>query len=283
MYLASWLKSIRNRVSSSRRLPVRSRRRLQSEDLETRTLLTVTGVAVGTELTVFVDSSDDITVQRNSTTDNIEILENGSPIPSVPLLNAQTLTGLHFVGGDQDNSIDLSPLTTSAFPALATITVDTADGDDVITGSDAFAESLAGGDGHDTITGNSGNDTLDGGDGDDSLLGVAGDDLLLGGDGHDTLDGDTGNDTLSGGDGDDSILGATGDDSVNGGQGADVIDGSTGDDSLSGGEGNDTISGDVGDDTIRVFENQLTTLGIFTPAGSFGALETPSTIVTLSE
>ncbi len=210
----------------------------------------MTGVAVGMELTVFVDSTNDITVQRNSATDNIEILENGAPAASVPLVNADTLTGLHFLGGDQNNSINLTALTTSSFPALTTITVDTADGDDLITGSDAFAESLKGGDGHDTIIGNSGNDTLEGGDGNDSLLGVAGDDSILGGDGADTLDGDAGNDTLSGGDGDDSILGAAGDDSMNGGQGADIIDGSTGDDSISGGEGNDTITGDVGNDTI---------------------------------
>ncbi len=252
MYLAPWLKSIRNRVTRThkRRRPARPTRRIRSEDLEKRTLLTVTGVAVGTELTVFVDSVNDITVQRNTTTDNIEILENGSAVPTVPLLDATTLTGLHFLGGDQDNSIDLSGLTATAFPALSTITVDTADGEDVIIGSDAFAESLAGGDGHDTITGNSGNDTLDGGDGDDSLLGVAGDDSLIGGNGADTLDGDAGDDTLSGGDGDDSLLGAAGDDSANGGQGADVIDGSTGNDSLSGSSGNDTITGDTGDDTV---------------------------------
>ena len=251
MYLASWLKNIRHRVSgSTRRRPSRPARRLRTEDLEKRTLLTVTGVVNVTELTVFVDSINDITVQRNSATDNIEILENGVPAPSVPQVNADTLTGLHFLGGDQDNSIDLTALTTSAFPALTTITVDTADGEDVITGSDAFAESLSGGDGHDTITGNSGNDTLDGGDGNDSLLGVAGDDSLLGGDGADTLDGDAGNDTLDGGHGDDSLLGAAGDDSANGGQGADFVDGSTGNDSLSGSSGNDTITGDAGDDTV---------------------------------
>jgi Ca2+-binding RTX toxin-like protein len=250
VYLASWLKSIRNRVSRTQRRPLRSSRRLRTEHLEKRTLLTVTGVAVGTELTVFVDSINAITVQRNSATDNIEILENGTPSPSVPLLNAETLTGLHFLGGDQDNSINLTGLTTTAFPMLTTITVDAGDGEDLITGSDAFAESLAGGDGHDTIIGNSGNDTLDGGDGDDSLLGLAGDDSLVGGNGADTLEGEAGDDTLSGGDGNDSILAAAGDDSVNGGQGADVIDGSTGDDSISGGEGNDTISGDVGNDTI---------------------------------
>ena len=250
MYLASWLKSIRNRVSRKHRRPVRSARRLQTEDLEKRTLLTVTGVAVGTELTVFVDSTNAITVQRNSATDNIEILENGKPVPSVPLLNADTLTGLHFLGGDQDNSINLTGLTTTAYPMLTTITVDAGDGDDVITGSDAFAESLAGGDGHDTLIGNAGNDTLDGGDGNDSLLGLAGDDSLIGDNGADTLEGDTGNDTLDGGDGNDSILAAAGDDSVNGGQGADVIDGSTGNDSISGGSGNDTITGDIGDDTV---------------------------------
>ncbi|MBI1314584.1 hypothetical protein GC176_25100 [bacterium] len=250
MYLSSWLNRIRDRVSRTRRRPARSIGRPQAEHLEKRTLLTVTGVAIGTELTVFVDSINAITVQRNTATDNIEILENGSPVPTVPLLNADTLTGLHFLGGDQDNSITLTALTTTAFPSLTTITVDTADGNDVIIGSDAFAESIAGGDGNDTITGNSGNDTLDGGDGNDSLLGLAGDDSILGGNGADTLDGATGNDTLNGGDGNDSILCADGDDSANGGQGADVIDGSTGNDSLLGGEGNDTITGDVGNDTI---------------------------------
>ncbi|QUJ76024.1 M10 family metallopeptidase C-terminal domain-containing protein [Sulfitobacter albidus] len=68
-------------------------------------------------------------------------------------------------------------------------------GDDSFLGS-ILAESVAGGDGQDTLIGSFGNDTLDGGNDNDTLLGGEDDDLLTGGAGSDLLDGGFGNDTL---------------------------------------------------------------------------------------
>lgn len=56
---------------------------------------------------------------------------------------------------------------------------------DTISGNDAEANTLAGGDGNDTLDGLSGDDSLDGGDGDDTLTGGAGGDSLGGGAGSD--------------------------------------------------------------------------------------------------
>ncbi len=122
------------------------------------------------------------------------------------------------------------------------------------------ADSIAGGDGNDTVYGDwvnasaiavfGGDDTLSGDVGDDYLNGDAGNDVLDGGDDFDvavftspdgvlclvaagTASGD-GNDTLTGiegarsGDGDDTLLGDGGDDGLLGGGGGDTIDGGAG-------------------------------------------------------
>lgn len=84
---------------------------------------------------------------------------------------------------------------------LASLTVESLDGDDIVSVSNAFT--------FDT--------TIDGGDGDDLLLGGGGEDLLFGGDGADTLRGREGADTLYGGSGADLLHGGddyTGDDGL---------------------------------------------------------------------
>ena len=68
-----------------------------------------------------------------------------------------------------------------------------------------------------TFTGTSGNDTLAGGDGDDSIDGLAGDDSINGGDGGDTLIGGLGNDSLFGGTGGDAFIADAGNDTLDGG------------------------------------------------------------------
>jgi uncharacterized protein YkwD len=78
---------------------------------------------------------------------------------------------------------------TFAATAVAGVTVDGGDGDDVITVSPALAVSalLFGGYGADRLTGGSGHDELFGGPGNDTLDGGAGDDQLAGGSGTDAF------------------------------------------------------------------------------------------------
>jgi Ca2+-binding RTX toxin-like protein len=89
------------------------------------------------------------------------------------------------------------------------------DGDDVITGSGFYGDTLDGGAGNDTIDGSYGNDLLIGGEGNDSLNGNYDNDTLIGGHGNDTLNGGSsdytgasGSDTyrFSKGDGVDTII-----------------------------------------------------------------------------
>ncbi|QYZ68898.1 hypothetical protein JO391_14190 [Neotabrizicola shimadae] len=96
-------------------------------------------------------------------------------------------------------------------------------------------------------------DTIAGGEGTDSLDGQGGDDTLLGNDGSDTLDGGSGNDSLEGGAGNDSALGGEGEDLIETGDGNDTVDAGAGDDLIVGGNGagNDRYTGGAGIDTVR--------------------------------
>ncbi|NQV26182.1 MAG: hypothetical protein HQ518_17645, partial [Rhodopirellula sp.] len=176
-------------------------------------MLTTVGILTSpTDLTIFVDDGDAATVQRNSTTGNVEVLDaNGQPNTAIPSIQASLLTSLSIFADDSDNVLSVAPVTASEFSMLNTIVIDAGNGDDVITGSDDFAEMIDGGDGADTITGGGGNDTLDGGDGNDSILGGAGLDSILGGNGQDTIDGGDDNDNIDAGDGQDSVDGGAGD------------------------------------------------------------------------
>ena len=57
VYLSPWMNWFQSRRTSQSRL--RQRRRRTAEQLENRTLLSVTGVRVDTELSIFVDEGDD--------------------------------------------------------------------------------------------------------------------------------------------------------------------------------------------------------------------------------
>jgi Ca2+-binding RTX toxin-like protein len=95
------------------------------------------------------------------------------------------------------------------------------------------------------LTGTAGDDTLAGGNGYDTLYGLGGNDTLSGGHWVDVLYGDDGNDTLYGGS---NPPGTT--DMLYGGNGADTLYGGTGDDTLEGGNGADTLIGGLGQDHL---------------------------------
>ena len=135
----------------------------------------------------------------------------------------------------------------------------------VMLGGTAAANSLATGEGDDTIHGDEGNDTLEGGGGNDFIFGGAGDDVitdafgddnLKGGDGNDVIVNAGGLDLIFGGDGSDVIFGGVGDaesfaglgnDFVNAGTGINTVFGNAGDDWIEGGQGADLLQGDNAD------------------------------------
>jgi Ca2+-binding RTX toxin-like protein len=150
---------------------------------------------------------------------------------------------LNLLGNEDNDTFDLSASDTSSIR----LTVDSGEGDDILTGS-AGEETLNGGSGNDVINGGGGNDVLNGNDGDDTLNGGDGNDVLDGGNGNDLLSGGIGNDTLNGGQNNDTLNGEDGNDSLDGEQGADVLNGGDGADIMFGGDGNDRISGGLGAD-----------------------------------
>ncbi len=176
---------------------------------------------------------------------------SGTPVGTVAPIAASDVSALLITAGDQDNVIDLSPLTAAAFTSLTTIRVDAGDGDDMITGSDDFGESFFGEDGNDTLTDGGGPDSLNGGDGNDQIDGLGGANSLSGGDGNDTITSGADADTIDAGDGQDSISSGAGADSILAGQGRDTVLAGADGDFVNGGTGNDLIIGDTGQDTLE--------------------------------
>ncbi len=250
MRITHWLTRLQNRrPSKSTR---RSNSLQRTEALEQRTLLTTAGVLIaGNQLSIFADGGDSVTVQRNATSGNVEVLDaNMQPVLAIPSIQASSLTVLNVFSGDADNTIDVSRVTASEFSALTSIAIEAGDGNDTIIGSDEFGEMIDGNDGNDTITAGAGDDTIDGGDGNDSITAGDGNDLIDGDDGQDFIDGGTGNDTINAGNGQDSVFGGAGDDSINAGDGLDSVDGGAGMDELNGSSGNDTLNGGADNDTV---------------------------------
>lgn len=257
MILTSWLKNLRrSRRANLNRRPVVQPTSLQlpqtTEKLEDRTLLSVSGVLVGTELSVFADQGDDIRIQRDTNTGNVEVLitNTGVVADTVPAIQTTAVTRINVFTGSDNNVIDLTALNVSEFGSLTTINVEAGDGNDQILGSDEFAESLLGNDGNDTIDAGDGNDTIDAGDGNDSVVGGLGNDSIDGDDGDDTIDAGDGTDTVTGGDGADSIDGGTGNDTIDAGNGNDTVNAGDGDDSVNAMSGNDVVTGGAGMDTV---------------------------------
>jgi Ca2+-binding RTX toxin-like protein len=259
MFMPPWIHRFRNRLSRVSR----SGRARRTERLEDRTLLTVSGVLRGTDLSLFVDQGDDVTVQNDMATGEVQVLVNNAPATSIPSVQSSMLTSLSIFASNDDNTIDVSGITAVEFTSLAlngSIVIEAGDGNDLITGSTGFGESILGQDGNDTIVGDSGDDTIVGGDGNDVLTGGDGNDSVNAGDGMDSVDGGTGDDSIDGGDGADTILGGDGRDLINGGAGNDTIDGQAGDDrpdtllgaagGINGGSGDDSLTGGAGMDSI---------------------------------
>ncbi|MBM3969278.1 MAG: hypothetical protein FJ302_05380 [Planctomycetes bacterium] len=251
MSLQSWLRSLRARCvrhSARRAAPVPQAHRL-AELLEPRCLLAVTPLIINdTELLVQLESSDNVTIQADAS-GNLEVLSNGSLVIATPTIAVSSLTSISVFGGDGPNRIDLTNVTTAAFDAALTVTVNGGDGSDTIFGSE-FADSLIGGNGADSITGALAGDTLEGGNGNDTLSGQEGDDSVFGGDGADSIHGDAGNDTVIAGNGADRVFGDAGFDSLNGGDGSDTLNGDADNDTLSGDNGNDSLLGGAENDSI---------------------------------
>ena len=126
MRITHWLTRLQNRrLSRSTR---RSRTLRRAESLEQRTLLTTAGVLInGTELSIFADDGDSVTVQRNATSGDVEVLDaNLQPVQTIPSVQASSVTVLNVFTGDADNSIDVSRVTYSEFSALTTISIEAA-------------------------------------------------------------------------------------------------------------------------------------------------------------
>lgn len=233
---------------------VRAQPAVSLETLETKQVLSASALflpATG-ELNIILNYNDTVRVSATNGALVVETL-NGStftPVTSINGVAASNVQSIVILGGDDANTIDLSGVTAAQFTSLTSISIDGANGDDLIIGSPDFADSIIGGHGHDTIQGNGGNDTLLGGDGDDSISGGTGDDSINGGDGDDSVSADDGNDSINAGNGQDTISGGNGNDTIGAANGQDSLNGDAGDDSLNGDGGTDTVNGGDGNDSI---------------------------------
>ncbi len=272
MQFVSWLKNW-PAVTGRRKPNIQARTVVAfAEHLEVRALPSSSVLIVaGTELNITLSTNDNVSVSSLSGNVVVQIGSGGGQLQPVSIgtFPASSLQSIVITGGDAENNIDLSGVTSAEFTALTSISVDAGNGDDSILGSNDFGDSLVGGDGADTLDGQGGANTLDGGDGEDVIRGGTGIDIINGGDGADTIDAGAGNDNVDAGNGsdlvnlgvgddvmngqngEDTINGGAGNDTINGDGGADLINGDDGNDSIIGGERNDTINGGLGADVIR--------------------------------
>lgn len=241
----------------------------QVEPVEDRTLLASQILFLGGHLQVFTDAGESVVIREDpASAGQLDVQINGADGNGTPDATTSEVTEISVINADGDNSVDLSNVSTTTFPNLTAITIDSGNGDDTIVGTADYMDTLIGGDGNDVITGGSsgsridggdgndtimggdGDDTIDAGDGEDSVLGEAGDDSILGDDGNDEISGGDGNDTVMAGDGSDTVSGDAGADSLFGDLGTDTISGGDDNDSIFGGGQADSISGDLGDDFL---------------------------------
>lgn len=281
MQFQSWLDSVRKRVGKQavkRRRPKSRQRARDTESLEARTMLTVSTLMIGNELSIVADGDDTIAVRSNPSNPTLlQVVENGVVTTTIAGVLVNDVLSIDIRGGSGSNAIDLSQVNSTTFLNLTSVRIDGGDGNDTITGTadigdtiiggdgndsimgGAGSDSITAGDGHDTVTGGFGQNTLLAGDGDDLIVGGGNADSIVGGDGNDTLSGNAGNDTIlagngedivNGNDGDDSVTGDFGDDLVQGDAGNDTVIGGSGSDSIGGGDGDDVLVGNAGNDTI---------------------------------
>jgi Ca2+-binding RTX toxin-like protein len=251
--IASWLKNWS--PTAARRKPNNQQLAVSSvtERLEVRALPASSVLFVaGSELNISLNVRDNVSVGSLSGAVVVQIGPDGGQLQPVALgtLSASSVRSIVITGGDAENTIDLSGVTSAAFTNLTSISVNAGNGNDSILGSDDFNDSLSGGDGADTIDGQAGSDVLDGGNGADVIRGGVGNDTINGGDGSDNIDAGVGNDNVDAGNGSDLVNLGDGDDVVNGKNGEDTINGGLGDDTINGDGGTDVINGDDGNDSI---------------------------------
>ncbi len=247
----SWLKAFQNRLLSSRgsrssRVSMARPRSIPIvlEKLEDRTLLAAAVQFGNGVLQVLSDADEDIVIREDLTVPGVlDVRVDGIPASSLGSVTTDQVTSIIVTVGASENTVDLTAVTAAAFPNVASITVSTGNGDDVILGSPDFANDVEAGDGDDLLIGGGLDDSLDAGDGDDTINGGAGNDLLDAGDGDDFISGGDGADTLLGDDGEDTLLGGLGSDNIQAGNGRDILNGGDGDDTLNGGGGADTVFG----------------------------------------
>ncbi|TXT28944.1 MAG: Ca2+-binding protein RTX toxin, partial [Planctomycetota bacterium] len=258
MRITSWLKNWRRQRRRSSAL----RNRVvpaAAENLERRSLLTVSVfVVAGPGLNIVMENDDALSITSVGGQVVVSTGTTGGTLtPSlfVGPIDSNTIQTIDIAGGEGDNSIDLAGVLSADFTLLTTIVVDGGNGEDSLTGSPDFNDSLVGGDGADTINGQAGDDTLIGGDGGDSILGGVGIDNISSGDGDDSVTGDDGDDIISAGNGQDTVTGGNGNDSINGFNGQDLLSGNAGNDTLNGDGGTDTVDG--GDDGDVIFGGEL--------------------------
>ena len=159
MTRTAWLGNLCKRLLSTRRR--RHSRRWAPERLEDRTLLSVASLLQGTELTVFSDADDDISVQATPDAfgvSQVEVVVNGVVNIDLVKVEASQLTALRIVGGPGANVIDLSAVRAEDFSFTDPVTgaglqvlIEAGEGDDTILTTFDFDDSVSGGDGNDLI------------------------------------------------------------------------------------------------------------------------------------
>ncbi len=187
-----------------------------------------------------------------------------------PDVNPATVRSLTINGGSGGDTINLTGMSRDVYSVLTSIVLNGNAGNDKLTGSNAFSETISGGAGTDTLVGGTGtgdrlvetanvakitltNTTLVGAGitatASESVTGFE-QAMLSGGGAANTINAVSfgGPVTLSGGDGIDALTGGAFADSLDGGSANDALIGNGGNDTLLGGAGNDKLTGNAGDD-----------------------------------
>ncbi|NQV23259.1 MAG: pre-peptidase C-terminal domain-containing protein [Rhodopirellula sp.] len=255
MQFQTWLEALRLRVRKNPQRSSAARRKASrqrpAEVLEERTLLSVSSLMINGELSILSDDADSIVVRTNPVDGvSLQVIENGFQSTTLGNVMVANVTSINISGGSGANTIDLSGVTAAEFTGLTSVSVTGGDGDDTITGTVDFNDTILAGDGNDTVTVGAGATSVDGGDGNDTITAGDGDDTIEGGDGHDLIMAGPGNDSVRAGDGNDTVSGEDGDDTIDAGDGDDLINGNAGMDLITGGFGDDMLMGDSDDDTI---------------------------------
>lgn len=226
--------------------------------------------------------NDDVLVDLNysaagTTIVTATVLANGhlqvklgtAPQPDVDPATVRSLT---INGGSSVDTINLTGLSRGVYSALTSIVLNGNAGNDKITGSNAFSETISGGTGTDVLKGGvGGNDLLTESSNvtkftltNTTLVGAGASAStsesitgfekarLTGGTAANTINASSfsGPATLEGGAGIDVLTGGNFNDSLDGGEGNDVLVGNAGDDVLSGGGGRDLLIGGIGIDNL---------------------------------